>query len=1016
MRITSGGPEVVASSMQRDLDKSLLLLFLLLLFTPTLAKAQQNVVIHQIQSTPTSPTTSPYLGQTVITSGIVVGIVQNGFYIEAKESNWDLTHTTSDGIFVSSNSVTIPTDIVALGNELQVTGQVALSTQTSATSGLQISLSAVPTVVTQANPLPSPISLNPYLPTTEAGYHFGQLLQVQGMLATLPSATTVSATGGKLDEPTETVTSTGQFYAVASGFARTFRQTGFSPYDVVPAGAPAGIPTWTGNPQRILIDTTALGGTALDVTTGETITNLTGIVDYRTSIDGTTNETALLLNPSNGYSIPTGALSGTAAVAPVSGQITIATQDLGRFFDTSSTSSSAVEVTQAAYNRRLNKTASAIVAYENRPDIVAVQEVESLKALTDLSAAITAAAGAAGQTDPAYAAYWFPSNDPTGLGNGVLIKSSTIDTNGDAAPTLSGADATYQTLGNVTAPLFDHPPILITKAGVIRQRTTEYPLTIIISHMLERTHIDDVTLNSEGFTIGEETRHKREEQAVYLANLIQIHQAVPNSEQVIAVGNYNAFEFSDGYVDTMGIIAGTPTTDPVVLVGSSPISPGLVNLTTLLVDPTDRYTYVENGNSEQLDHVLITSSLSQRASLDYARVNADFPASYFNDATNPLHNADHDPVIGYFVIPQFTSLTLSSSENPSYVGDSVTFTARVTSPAGGTPTGTVTFYIDGPSVAVVTLNANGVARYTTSDLTAGLHPIAATYSGDLGHDPATSAPFEQTVVDLVPTITTLACTPNPAQFGTNVTCTATVSSALENHPGPTTGQVTFYDGTTVLGTGTLANGTVTYSTSSLSAAVHPISAVYARTPPYETSTSNTVNELIWADFSISAAPPSGSVYTGEKANYTVTATPGPGFTFAVPLSCTALPNNSSCSFNPASIAGGNGSSVWTVQTSAPSQTAASNHTPRFPWQLPGTIALAGVVLFVTPKRLRRRGTFLAIVAVLALNTMFGCGSPRTLTGGTPPGTYTVTVTANVDESGYIVSHSANVTLTVKSLF
>ncbi len=61
------------------------------------------------------------------------------------------------------------------------------------------------------------------------------------------------------------------------------------------------------------------------------------------------------------------------------------------------------------------------------------------------------------------------------------------------------------------------------------------------------------------------------------------------------------------------------------------------------------------------------------------------------------------------------------------------------------------------------------------------------------------------VVPVLPTTTALAAAPNPSTFGQPVTLTATVS------PSAATGQVTFYDGTTVLGVGTLAGGTATLS-------------------------------------------------------------------------------------------------------------------------------------------------------------------------------------------------------------
>ena len=77
-----------------------------------------------------------------------------------------------------------------------------------------------------------------------------------------------------------------------------------------------------------------------------------------------------------------------------------------------------------------------------------------------------------------------------------------------------------------------------------------------------------------------------------------------------------------------------------------------------------------------------------------------------------------------------TAAALSSSTNPSNPGQSVTFTATITSIAG-TPTGTVQFAVDGTNTgSPVSLNSSGVATFSTSSLSGGTHVITAAYSGD----------------------------------------------------------------------------------------------------------------------------------------------------------------------------------------------------------------------------------------------------------------------------------------------
>ncbi len=90
-----------------------------------------------------------------------------------------------------------------------------------------------------------------------------------------------------------------------------------------------------------------------------------------------------------------------------------------------------------------------------------------------------------------------------------------------------------------------------------------------------------------------------------------------------------------------------------------------------------------------------------------------------------------------------TSTTLTSSQNPSNIGQSVTFTAMVTS-GSGTPTGSIAFKDGGTTLGTVAL-AGGSAAFATSALTAGNHSITAVYGGGGVFAASTSAVLTQTV-------------------------------------------------------------------------------------------------------------------------------------------------------------------------------------------------------------------------------------------------------------------------------
>src|SRR5207248_2131878 len=91
-------------------------------------------------------------------------------------------------------------------------------------------------------------------------------------------------------------------------------------------------------------------------------------------------------------------------------------------------------------------------------------------------------------------------------------------------------------------------------------------------------------------------------------------------------------------------------------------------------------------------------------------------------------------------------------------------------------------------------------------------------------------------------VTTLISSLNPSALGKAVTFTATVKPASGS--GTPTGTVTFNDGATVLGPGTLSSGTATFTTSGLTGGVHSITAIYGGDANFTGSTSPILTQTI----------------------------------------------------------------------------------------------------------------------------------------------------------------------------
>ncbi|MFI5459139.1 MAG: Ig-like domain repeat protein [Isosphaerales bacterium] len=211
------------------------------------------------------------------------------------------------------------------------------------------------------------------------------------------------------------------------------------------------------------------------------------------------------------------------------------------------------------------------------------------------------------------------------------------------------------------------------------------------------------------------------------------------------------------------------------------------------------------------------------------------PAGFYTATTTAPSGdtSEFSSVAGTAAMPA-TETAVSSSANPSTPGQQVTFTAVVTAPAyQGTPTGTVTFTIDGQGQTPTQLSVVGgvdEAQFVTSTLAAGQHSVTAAYSGDTNVSPSNGSLPTQTVnaPNLQPTTTTLTSSLNASTVGRQVTFTAVVSPGA--FAGTPTGSVVFtIDGTPQTPVPVqVVNGHEqgAFSIATLSAGPHTISATY----------------------------------------------------------------------------------------------------------------------------------------------------------------------------------------------
>jgi hypothetical protein len=315
-------------------------------------------------------------------------------------------------------------------------------------------------------------------------------------------------------------------------------------------------------------------------------------------------------------------------------------------------------------------------------------------------------------------------------------------------------------------------------------------------------------------------------------------------------------------------------------------------------------------------------------------------------------------------------------------------------------------------------------------LSAGQQTLSVTFTPTDSADYNTVSGSVTIAVDQVGSTVGIAASSSESMLNSAVTFTATVSRMA----GTPTGTVNFEDGTTVLGSAALSAGVCTFTTSSLAAGSHAITAVYSGDANDVGSSSAAVAELV-IDFALSASGASSSgsgaaqtVLPGGSATYTIALAPTAGTTLptAATLTVTGLPTGATAAITP---------STWTPLTALswqlpantsladvsltfdiPLQTA-SAHTVTDPNAFSRTLPplLLSLLLLPLAGKLRRAGKRMSTILLLVLlaagaaatTGLTGCGAGNGFFAQ-PQKAYIVTITVTAGS----LSHSTNVTLTV----
>ncbi|MEL6866428.1 MAG: endonuclease/exonuclease/phosphatase family protein, partial [Bacteroidota bacterium] len=269
------------------------------------------------------------------------------------------------------------------------------------------------------------------------------------------------------------------------------------------------------------------------------------------------------------------------------------------------------------FDNRLNKLATYILFQMKAPDILAVQEVENELVLERLGDAIENL-----DSSVQYQAMAVPINSGSfPINNGYLVRRSLQN----ASMQLLGEAQQMSTGGG----LHNRPPLLLEAEWPTDPPT---PIRVLNLHMRSLNGIE----GDDAFFV----RLKRHEQGISVARMIQSLR----SQNLIVLGDMNAYEFSDGYVDILSQISGQPSLGSEFPVNPI-VNPPLTNHSAEIA-AQERYSFIFRGNLQLLDHCLSNELEGMQVKeLAYARGNSDNPEFSLSSPDQVLRASDHDGLV-----------------------------------------------------------------------------------------------------------------------------------------------------------------------------------------------------------------------------------------------------------------------------------------------------------------------------------------------------------------------------------
>ncbi len=531
--------------------------------------------------------TSPYAGKSVQTQGVVTADFDETGHkgFFLQAANCDINPASSDGIFVYLGEAV---QVVSLGDSVQVTGVVQ-----EYYGMTEISTSSqVVELLAQNQPLPAPEELNPPFDNALAKAY---LEAREGMLAGMGAARVVGPTSSRAET---------WLVRADLGVMRVFQD------DLVGTG------------EIVCVDAEGLYQITPEARVGDQVMGLQGVLAYSFGQYVLHLLTAPTLNPVSDVR------SGTEI--DLESGFRFGSLNLENLFDTlDDPARDDTVLTATEYQRKLEKLALAIHAL-GEPAFLAVQEAENGAVLGHLVNHPT--------LEAEYGVAWLDGPDRRGLDVALLFRTDVVavldfqqyqgctslvdglgpDGNLDMLHPANAQTCDTNSDGVLDGNrLFSRPPLLLHLQVALEGGGED--LWVLANHWKSKTE------DSEAIAY---TLPRRLEQARFTAALAQSILGADPQAALIVLGDLNDF----------------PSSQPLAILAEA----GLLNLMPR-VARDQRYSYIYQGISQVLDHVLISPVL-QRQGLWPAIVhlNADFPEIVSGQSGTATRSSDHDPVVVEF--------------------------------------------------------------------------------------------------------------------------------------------------------------------------------------------------------------------------------------------------------------------------------------------------------------------------------------------------------------------------------